>query len=92
MFSQPGLDRGVLVRGVVVTDHMDLEVFRHGPVDLDQEFLERDGTGLAVDRGNHRTVGDIHRREQGRRAVPDIIVRAPLRNARHQRKRWLGSL
>lgn len=42
MLSQPGRDGRMLVRGVVVTDHVNNEMFWDGLVDLDQEFLELD--------------------------------------------------
>jgi len=35
-------------------------------------------------------VGDIERGEQVSRAVPDVVVAAPLRGARHHRQHRLG--
>lgn len=40
VFAEPRRDRGVLVRAVVVTDDVDIEVFGDVLVDLGQELRE----------------------------------------------------
>ena len=45
---------------------------------------------VAAQLGDHGAVGDAVRGEQAGRAVPDIAVAAPLRDAGHHRQHRLG--
>lgn len=76
MLGQPGVDGGMLMRGIVVTDHVDIKVFRDGLVDLDQELLKLHRSVPAVNRRNHRPVSDVERCEQTCGAVPGSIGNA----------------
>ena len=92
MALKPAPHGGVLVGRIIVGDQMDFEMRRDIAVDLVQEpdellmamapgALPQDPAGLDVERG-----------EQGRRAVPGIIMRARRRMAGDQRQRLLGAL
>ena len=87
--GQPSLDPGMLVRGVVVDDEMNIEV--HGDVGLDvaQELEELlvTMTGLAL--GHHFPGGDIQRREEGGGAVPLVVVRHPFHVSQSQGQQGL---
>jgi hypothetical protein len=74
MAGEPGAHFGVLVDGVVVEDRVnELAGWHRGldPVQKTDEFL------MVMTRhalAYHRALEDVERREQGGRAVPDIIV------------------
>ena len=91
MAFKPAPHGGVLVGRIIVGDQVDFEMRRGITVDLVQEAdellvavapgaLPQDSAGLDVERG-----------EQGRRAVPGIIMRARRRMAGDQRQWLLGA-
>ena len=91
MALKPAPHGGVLVGRIIVGDQVDFEMRRGITVDLVQEpdellvavapgALPQDPAGLDVERG-----------EQGRRAVPGIIMRARRRMAGDQRQRLLAA-
>lgn len=55
------------------------------------ELLELGRAVPAVDLGDHGAVGDVERREQGRHAVPNVVVGAFLRHAGHHREHGLAA-
>ena len=72
--DQPGTHLGVLVGGVVVEDGVDQLAGRHGALDGVEEADE-----LLVPVPRHALADDaavdhVQRREQGRRAVADVVV------------------
>ena len=79
--SEPSFNLGMLVHALVVHDHMDVQLLRRGGVDGAQKSQEllMAVAQLALD--DHRTVHDIQRRKQRRRAVPLGIVRPPRHTA-----------
>ncbi len=78
---QPRLDLGVLVRGIVVHDHVDVQIGGDGLVNAAQErqkFL-MPMSGFAF--GQYRPVKQIERSKESRCAMADIIVRHAFRIA-----------
>ena len=57
-------------------------------IDLGQELLELGGPMPSVGGGDDGAVSDVHRREQARGPVTEVVV-GPLRHARHHRERRL---
>jgi hypothetical protein len=85
MLRQPRLHGGVLVGGVVVHHQMQIEVRRRALVDDAQEadeLLMAVPLGTAADDG---PVEHVQGREQGRGAVPLVVVRQGARTATLQR-------
>jgi zinc-finger of transposase IS204/IS1001/IS1096/IS1165/Transposase len=76
----------------VVADQVHLEPGGHVLVDPGQELLELRGPVAAVQGVDHGAVGDVERGEQVGRAVPDIVVAAPLGGAGHHRQHRLGAV
>ena len=73
--SEPGADLGMLVGGVVVEDGVDQLAGRHGGLDPIEEADE-----LLMPVARHALADDaavehVQRREQGRRAVADVVMR-----------------
>jgi len=83
MAGQPGLDLGVLVGGVVV-EHDQLAAWI-GASDQLEEAQELTVPVSRVTGVGHVTGGHLQGGKQGRGAVPDIIVGAPLDPARRHR-------
>ncbi|SJM64145.1 hypothetical protein FM102_09955 [Corynebacterium glutamicum] len=46
MLDQPGIDGRVFMRGVVVTNNMNIKVLGNSLVDLDQELLKPGSTDV----------------------------------------------
>jgi hypothetical protein len=91
MAAQPGLYLGVLVGGVVVQDHMQPPP----RVGLGDELEEVQELAVAVPwlaGVGDRAGGHLQRREQRGRAVPEVVVGAPLGPARPYRADRLGPL
>jgi hypothetical protein len=90
--SEPGAHFGMLVRGVVVNDEMDVE----GRRDIGLDMLEKGEEFLvAMSCATLRqdsAIGDIQGCEQGRRAMPDAIVGDTLNIAKSKRKHRLRAL
>ena len=83
---QPGLDPRRLVRGIVVHHEMHIGSLGHRGVNP-PEKIEKLGCPMAfVALSDHRPCGDVERREQRGRAVANIGVGAPLRDARRHRQ------
>lgn len=61
----------------------------HFGVDLGQELPELDRSMPTMNAGDHSAVGGVERGEQTGGAVPDVVVSAFLRHARHHRERRL---
>lgn len=76
--GQPNLDLGMAVRGVVVDDAMNVQLDRHGLVDLAQERQEflMPMTRLAT--REHGAVEHVQGREQRGRTVALVVVRDAL--------------
>lgn len=72
---QPGLDLRMAVRGVVVDDAMNVQLSRHGLVDLAQERQEFLMAMTRLASGQYRAVEHIQGREQRGRAVAFVVVR-----------------
>src|SRR3546814_14778398 len=68
-----------LVRGVVVHDEMDVEVFGDRRFDLVQEATELLRAVAAIAFADDASGGDVERCEQGGHAVALVIMAAPLR-------------
>ena len=88
---QPRLDRGGLVGGIVVHDDVDGEPRGDAALNLLQESEELPGAMALVALADDEAGGDIERREQRSRAVPDIGVGTPLGDAgQHRQHRLLA--
>src|SRR5262249_18925552 len=87
--SEPRLDLGCFVGGVVVHDDMDSEPLRDLSVDLLQKLQELDCPVALVAFADDEPRGDIKCRKQRGRTMPHIAVRATFRHARHHRQDWL---
>lgn len=87
MALQPFARRRVLVRAVVVEHEVQLVPPQRGAVDLGEE---RDDLGVGVaqlTRPDDRPIEDIARREEGRRAVSDVVASPRLGTAQLQGQR-----
>jgi hypothetical protein len=58
-------------------------------VDLGQELFELDRAVAAVRRADHGAISGVKRGEQARRAVAQLVARAPLAHPGHHRERRL---
>lgn len=74
MFRQPVFDPGMFVRGVVVTDQMQILVFRGFPVDLTQELEPLAVAMLGRALTDHRAVQHIERGKQSCLAVAFVSI------------------
>src|SRR5512135_322921 len=83
--GQPGFHLGVLVRGVVVHHQVQLDV-GVGAGDLLEEGQELLVPVARLERRGHLPGGHLKSGEQGRRAVPDVVV-----DRRSIRCGWVGS-
>lgn len=75
MLFQPCLDHGVIVRTVVVHDHMDRHVFGSFTVNLPQKLPEFDVAMPRITRADDIPFQHIQRREQASSAVTLVIAR-----------------
>ena len=82
MTSEPTFDRSSLVCAVVVQDQMDIEFRRGVGFDGAQERKEFVAAMTPMQLSDHAPSGDIQRREQTRRAMALVVMRAPLGQAR----------
>jgi len=89
---QPRLDLGVAVGGVVVGNAVDVQLGRHGLVDLAQEGQELLMTVARLARSQHRAVEHVQRREQRGRTVALVVVGNTLDIAEAHRQHRLGAL
>jgi hypothetical protein len=92
MASEPALDLGMFVGGIVVHNHVDLLIFRHHVVDSAEEFQPLLVTMPIIAHRDHLSLQSIQCRKQGGCAVALVVVShgagAPLLH----RKAWLGSI
>src|SRR3954462_3636459 len=89
---QPIADQRGLVGGIVVPDQMHVEIARHAGFDLIEELAEFLCPMARLALADHRAGGDIERGEQRGRAMPGIVVAAPLRLAGPHRKHRLAAI
>ena len=92
MAFQPGLDARMFVRPVVVDDQMQVQI--EWCLDADQ-LQETDKFLMAMPRhaiANDRAIEHVQRGEQGRRAIPFVVVRLPGRDSRPQRQERLSAV
>ena len=82
---QPGLYFRCLVGGIVVHHEMNIRSLRHLRIDLLEKIEEFSCPVTFVALADHGTGGNVERCEQRRRAIADICMSAPLRNARCNR-------
>jgi hypothetical protein len=75
MLFQPCLDLGMIVRAIVVQDHMDREALGSCTVYLPQKLPEFDVAMPRITRADDLSLQHIQRREQARGAVALVIVR-----------------
>src|SRR6478609_6433768 len=87
---KPGPDLRMLVRRVVVYDKMGVEIGRDHGGDVFQEAQELLMTMTLSALCDHLTVGDVERREQGRRPMPNVVVGDAFRVAQPERQDRLG--
>ncbi len=88
---QPSLDLGLLMRGVVVDDEMNIEVSGDVGLDVAQELKELlvTMTGLAL--GHHFPGGYVQCGEQGGGAMALVVVRYPFHVSQSQGQHGLTS-
>src|SRR5579872_3840614 len=84
--SEPSLDLGGFVGGVVIHDDMDIEPFGNASIDLFKEVQELGRPMTLIAFADDKPRGDIERSKQRGRTMPHIAVRATFRYARHHRQ------
>jgi len=75
---KPPADARRFVRPVVVENEMDVELGRHARVDCLEELQELLTAMSPMALTNDFSRGDIERRKERGRAVPSVVMRAPL--------------
>lgn len=83
---QPCVHARRLVGPVVVAHHVHVEPVGHLGVDLPEERDELGGPVPAVRGADHGPVGNVHRGERARGAVPHVVMGAPLGHSWHHRQ------
>ena len=76
--GEPRFDGWRFVGGVIVEHQMDIEIGRHGLLDLREEVAEFDRTVTLVAAANDPAGGNVQGGEQRGRAMPRVIMAAPL--------------
>src|SRR6516162_7294510 len=76
--GEPSFDGRRLVGGVIVEHQMDVEIGRHGLLDLREEVAEFDRAVTLVTAADDPAGDNVQGGEQRGRAVPCVIVAAPL--------------
>ena len=71
---------------------MNVEIGRHGLLDLREEVAEFDRTVTLVAAADDPAGGNVQGGEQGGRAVPRVIMAAPLGLPRSHRQQRLGAI
>ena len=74
MLFQPRFDLGVVVRAVVVQNHVDGQLRGHGAVDLAQELPEFDVPMSRITGADDLPFQHVQRREQARGAVAFVVM------------------
>ena len=90
--GEPGFDRWRFVGGVIVEHQMDVEIGRHGLLDLRQEFAEFDCAVALVAAADDPTGSDVQGGEQRGRAVALVVMAAPLDLPRPHRQQRLSAV
>src|SRR3546814_19164158 len=90
--GQPVADGLGLVRGVVVHDEMDVEVFGDRRFDLVQEATELLRAVAAIAFADDASGGDVQRCEQAGHAVALVIMSAALRLSWSHRQHRLAAV
>jgi len=75
MLGEPGLNVGVLVGGVVIDDQMQLQVLGRLAVDQTQKLQPLLVAMPLLAQRDDRAVEGVERSEEGRCAVPLVVVR-----------------
>src|SRR5512143_1191399 len=86
---QPGLDFGVIMRAVVIQNHMDGQLFGSFTVDLPQKFSKFDVPMSWVTRAYDLSLQHIQRREAAVGPVAFVIMRHRPTTTYHQWQYWL---
>ena len=76
--GEPSFDGRRLVSGVIVEHQMNVEIGRHGLLDLREEVAEFDRTVTLIAAANDPAGGNVQGGEQRGRAMPRVIMAAPL--------------
>jgi hypothetical protein len=91
-FGEPVADERRLVGAVVVHDDVHVQGLRNLGVDQIEKFPELDRAVTLVKLRDHLTGFGVERREQRRRAVPVVVMRAPLHLAGPHRQQRLCAI
>ncbi len=86
MLRQPRVDVGVLVRGVVVDDQMQIKRLGGAPIQMLEKAKELVVSMLGQARADHFTADDVERGEQRRRPMPLVVMGQCLRLAAFERQ------
>src|SRR4029079_2826633 len=84
--SEPRLDLGGFVGGIVIHDNVDIEPFGDLTIDLLEEVQELGRTVTLVALADDEPRADIARGDQRGRSTPPIDVRETVWHARHHRQ------
>src|SRR5262245_53665048 len=87
--SEPRLDLGSFVGGIVIHDDMDIEPLRNLSIDLFEEVQKLCRSVTLVAFADDKPRGDIECGKQRGRTMPHIAVRATFGYARHHRQHRL---
>ena len=82
----------MFVAGVIVHDQVQIEFGRYIAVDVLEETKEFLMTVALLTTVDDFSGGDVQGRKQGRRSMPDIVVRDAFHIAQSHRQHGLGSL
>jgi len=85
-------DAGMLVRGIVIDDQMNLEILGHRGLDVAQELQKLLVAMPALALGEDLPRRDVQRREQRGRPVSEVVVRDPLDIAQVEREERLRAI
>src|SRR5438445_9453351 len=75
MLAEPALDVGMLMRPVVVQDHVNVEVRGDALIDLAQELAELDVAVARIARADDGPLQGVQGGEQGGGAVALVVMR-----------------
>jgi hypothetical protein len=92
MECEPGANLGMLVRGVVIDDEMEVEFGGHAGVQVAQEVEELLVPVARLAFGKHGTGGDVEHGKQDGGAVTNIIMSHAFHIAQPHRQHRLGTV
>ena len=92
MFGDPFQDVGVLVSGIIIDDDMYSLFLRHSGIDGIEEANELLMAMALHIAAHHGSVEHVHRRKQGRRPVPLVVMGHGSSAAFLERQAGLGSV